>query len=233
MMYYSEDVKKALTLSFEAHKDQKDKSGIPYVYHPFHLAEQMDTEEEVIVALLHDVVEDTDYTLEDIKAQGFGDEIIEALRLMTHDKSVPYLKYVEKIKTNPIATAVKIADLKHNSDLTRLDDVTGKDIERVQKYSKALEILTGKKTKLCNLNMLFFANEYGFLTGDICNGCFEMEYREDGTIDEDIDYVKKYKFSPEETVKLFNTITLWDFDDLCNKNGIKGVEKFLSENNIS
>ena len=141
-MIYTELTKKALKLSFEAHKNQVDKSGMPYVYHPFHLAEQMETEDTVIVALLHDVVEDTDYTLDDLRAMGFSEKIIEALALMTHDKSVPYMGYVAKIKDNPIARAVKLADLKHNSDLSRLDDVDQKAVDRVNKYKEAIMVLT-------------------------------------------------------------------------------------------
>ena len=141
-MIYTELTKKALKLSFEAHKNQVDKSGMPYVYHPFHLAEQMTTEETVIVALLHDVVEDTDYSLDDLKTMGFPEKVIEALALMTHDKSVPYMEYVAKIKDNPIARAVKLADLKHNSDLSRLDDVDQKAVDRVNKYKEAIMVLT-------------------------------------------------------------------------------------------
>ena len=141
-MLYTPLTKKALKLSFAAHKDQLDKSGMPYVYHPFHVAEQMETEETVAVALLHDVIEDTDYTLEDLKAMGFPDSVTEALALMTHDDSVPYLDYVAKLKDNPIARAVKLADLRHNSDLSRLDAVDEKALERVEKYRKAIELLT-------------------------------------------------------------------------------------------
>ena len=142
-MIYTNLTKKAITLMFNAHKDQLDKSGIPYVFHPFHLAEQMNTEETTVVALLHDVVEDTDYSIEDIESMGFGKSVCDALRLLTHDKNVPYMDYVRRIKENPIATAVKIADLKHNSDLTRLDAVSSDDKERVEKYREALRILTG------------------------------------------------------------------------------------------
>ena len=141
-MIYTSLTKKALQLSFEAHKNQVDKSGMPYVYHPFHLAEQMKTEETVIVALLHDVVEDTDYTLDNIRAMGFPDSVVKALALMTHDKSVPYMDYVAKIKDNPIAKAVKLADLKHNSDLTRLEMVDEKALKRVEKYTEAIELLS-------------------------------------------------------------------------------------------
>lgn len=141
-MIYSDSTKKALKLSFEAHKEQTDKSGIPYVYHPFHLAEQMNSEETVIVALLHDVVEDTDYTLQDIADMGFSQAVIDALALMTHDKAVPYMDYIAKIKENPIATTVKLADLQHNSDASRLNIVDEKAIQRIQKYKKAISLLT-------------------------------------------------------------------------------------------
>ncbi len=140
-MIYTKLTKKALKLSFEAHKYQVDKSGMPYVFHPFHLAEQMETEDTVIVALLHDVVEDTNYTLDDIKAMGFSRSIIEALTLLTHDAKIPYMEYVAKIKDNPIAKAVKLADLKHNSDLSRLEIVDDKAIKRAEKYKQAIALL--------------------------------------------------------------------------------------------
>jgi (p)ppGpp synthase/HD superfamily hydrolase len=112
-MIYTPNTKKALKLCFEAHKDQVDKSGMPYVFHPFHLAEQMTDETTTIVALLHDVVEDTDYTLDDLREMGFAEEVIEALGLLTHDDNVPYMDYVATVKENSIARAVKLADLKH------------------------------------------------------------------------------------------------------------------------
>lgn len=140
-MLYTEKTKKALKLCFEAHKDQVDKSGIPYVFHPFHLAEQMETEETTIVALLHDVVEDTEYTLEDIAKMGFGDNVIKAISLLTHDNDTDYMDYIREIKNNPVAKAVKLADLKHNSDLSRLDTVDEKALKRREKYLEALELL--------------------------------------------------------------------------------------------
>ena len=140
-MLYTPKTKLALKLCFAAHKDQQDKSGMPYVFHPFHLAEQMQTEETTIVALLHDVVEDTDYTLEDLAAMGFDPVVIEALTLLTHDENVPYIDYVRTIKDNPVAKAVKLADLQHNSDLSRLDTVDEKALARREKYLKALALL--------------------------------------------------------------------------------------------
>jgi len=140
-MIYTDQTKIALKFCFEAHKNQTDKSGMPYIFHPFHLAEQMETEETTIVALLHDVVEDTAYTLEDLKQMGFGEAIIKALSLLTHDDSVEYMDYVRAIKDDPIAKAVKLADLRHNSDLSRLDVVDEKALARREKYLKAIDFL--------------------------------------------------------------------------------------------
>lgn len=140
-MLYTEMTRKALKLCFDAHKDQLDKSGLPYVFHPFHLAEQMTDENCVIVALLHDVMEDTDYTLEDLRIMGFSEDVLTALVLMTHNNDTPYLDYVAKLKDNQIARAVKLADLRHNSDLSRLETVTEKDIRRVEKYQKSIALL--------------------------------------------------------------------------------------------
>ena len=110
-MIYTPKTKMALKLCFEAHREQTDKSGMPYVFHPFHLAEQMKTEETTIVALLHDVVEDTAYTLEDLISMGFDKAVTDAVALMTHAEGVDYMDYVRRIQKNPIAKAVKLADL--------------------------------------------------------------------------------------------------------------------------
>ena len=141
MVIYTPVTKKALKLCFEAHKKQVDKSGMPYVFHPFHLAEQMQTEETTVVALLHDLVEDTDYTIEDLTSMGFDKNITDAIALMTHADDVTYMDYVRRIKNNPIAKVVKLADLKHNSDLTRLDVVDEKALKRKEKYLEAIKIL--------------------------------------------------------------------------------------------
>ena len=140
-MIYTDKTKKAMKLCYEAHKDQVDKSGLPYVFHPAHVAEQMTDEATTIVALLHDVVEDTDYTLEDLAAEGFGKDILEAVALMTHEDDVPYLDYVAKLKDNPIARAVKLADLAHNSDLPRIGEVDEETKQRLEKYKKAIALL--------------------------------------------------------------------------------------------
>ena len=140
-MIYTKQTKKAMEICYKAHKDQLDKSGIPYVFHPIHLAEQMQDEVSTVVALLHDVIEDTDYTLQDLRSEGFSSEAVEAIALMTHAKGVPYMDYVRKIKANPIARAVKLADLRHNSDTTRLDIVDEEALERCKRYREALDLL--------------------------------------------------------------------------------------------
>jgi len=138
---YTALTKKAMKIAFDAHKDQTDKTGLPYIFHPFHLAEQMTDEATVCVALLHDVVEDTDITFDQLKMEGFPNEILQALKLLTHDQSVPYMDYVKEIKSNPIAVKVKLADLTHNSDLTRMDVVDEWAVRRTEKYQKAIELL--------------------------------------------------------------------------------------------
>lgn len=141
-MIYTPNTKKALKLCFEAHKNQADKSGLPYVFHPFHVAEQMTDEKTTIVALLHDVIEDTSYTLQDLRNLGFDEDVLGALELMTHDKNVPYMDYVAKIKGNAIAKTVKLADLSHNSDLIRLDEINEAALNRVEKYKAAIKLLS-------------------------------------------------------------------------------------------
>ena len=140
-MIYTSLTKKALEICFEAHKDQRDKSGMPYVFHPFHLAEQMKDEATTVVALLHDVVEDSDFTFADLEKEGFNKDIIDALKLLTHNDGSKYMAYVKRIKENKIAKAVKLADLRHNSDTTRLDVIDESAIKRRDKYLKAIKFL--------------------------------------------------------------------------------------------
>lgn len=145
-MIYTPLTKKALRLCFDSHKEQTDKTGMPYVFHPFHLAEQMDDEISTVCALLHDVVEDTDTSFEDLSDMGFPSEVIEVLKLLTHTDGVPYMDYVERISSNQIATKVKIADLTHNSDLTRMspDEIDDYALKRNEKYKAALKLLKGE-----------------------------------------------------------------------------------------
>ena len=143
-MIYTPLTKKALRLCFDAHKEQTDKTGVPYVFHPFHLAEQMTDEISTVCALLHDVVEDTEITLEDLSRMGFPAEVTDVLRLLTHDPAIPYFDYVRALSVNPIARKVKLADLAHNSDLSRMDasEIDDWARKRTQKYQTAIEMLS-------------------------------------------------------------------------------------------
>lgn len=143
-MLYTEMTRKALRIAFDAHINQTDKTGMPYIYHPLHLAEHIgDNEVLIVTALLHDVVEDTPLTFEELSAAGISDEVIDALRLLTHDESVPYMDYVRNIKNsgNKTAIAIKKADLIHNSNTWRLVTLDEKAKERIEKYTAALELL--------------------------------------------------------------------------------------------
>ena len=143
-MIYTELTNKAMKIAYAAHHGQVDKCGIPYIFHPLHLAESMDDEISCCAALLHDVVEDTDVTIEEL-AREFPSAVIEVLKLLTHTDDVDYFDYVRSIKANPIAVKVKLADLAHNSDQTRCVG-SGLTEEKLayfrQKYQKARSILT-------------------------------------------------------------------------------------------
>ncbi len=140
-MIYTELTNKAMKIAYEAHKDQYDKGGVPYIFHPYHLAEQLSEEYDICVALLHDVVEDTDITLDDIANSGFPAEVVEAVGLLTKSKDVDYMDYVRKIKANPIAKKVKLLDLAHNSNPSRLVNGKEKSEKLMEKYAKAKAIL--------------------------------------------------------------------------------------------
>ena len=141
-MIYTDLTKKALRISFAAHQNQIDIGGLPYVYHPYHIAEQMDDEYSVCVALLHDVVEDAGVSLEQLEACGFPDEVVDAVEILTRDKRMPYMDYIAMVKRNDLARKVKLADLRHNSDLSRIDRFTDHMFERIAKYNKAIKLLS-------------------------------------------------------------------------------------------
>ncbi len=142
-MIYTELTKQAAIVAYNAHAGQADKAGMPYIFHPWHLAEQMADEISVCVALLHDVVEDTSVTMSDLEGQ-FPREVIAPLKLLTREKGTDYFDYIRKIKADPVATAVKIADLKHNADLSRfpVSMRTQAVLDRAERYKKALAILS-------------------------------------------------------------------------------------------
>ena len=148
-MIYTELTNKALVFAYNAHHGQLDYNGIPYIFHPLHLAEQMDDEISCCAALLHDVVEDTPVTLEEL-AREFPPEVVEVVALLTHDDSAEnshsaYFQYLQPIKAHPIAKKVKLADIAHNSDQSRCigSGLSKEQLARwKQKYQKAIEILS-------------------------------------------------------------------------------------------
>ena len=143
-MFYSELINKAIDLAYSAHQGQKDKAGRPYFTHPFTVAMKMDTEAEICTALLHDVVEDSRITVEYLR-ENFTPEISEAVDILTHRDGESYDDYILKIKANPLARKVKLADIDHNMDETRLagnSEAMRKYDTRRKKYEHAREILT-------------------------------------------------------------------------------------------
>ena len=143
-MIYTKLTVKAMQIAYKAHHGQYDVNGVPYIFHPYHIAEQMTDEITVCTALLHDVVEDTDMTFEELE-QDFPPEVTDALRLLTQEKDTDYYKYIERIAGNPVAKAVKLADIEHNSDTTRIIDKNAVSSEKLahwkQKYSTAKHII--------------------------------------------------------------------------------------------
>ena len=132
----------ALSIARKAHEGQLDKAGVDYIEHPIYVASQVDTEEEKAVALLHDVIEDSPVSAEGLLQAGLPETVVTAVQVLTKKKEQDYQKYLETVKKNPLARVVKLADLKHNSDLSRLSSITEKDRERLKKYKKAIDFLS-------------------------------------------------------------------------------------------
>ena len=132
-----DDLSEALAAAIHAHEGQTDKAGRPYIQHICHVVSKMQTKEQMIVAALHDVVEDSDTTIQDIEFD-FGSAVSFAVDCITKRKGEPYQDYLERVMKSPLATVVKLVDLQHNSDLMRLDCVTDEDVKRKYKYLKAI-----------------------------------------------------------------------------------------------
>jgi (p)ppGpp synthase/HD superfamily hydrolase len=131
----------AIEIAVDGHKGQKDKYGNPYILHPLRVMFALRSNEEKIAGVLHDVVEDTNYTFEDLRKAGFSDDILETLDCVTIRKSETYDKFIKRVMTNRIAIKVKIVDLEDNMDVRRIKVLTVKDLERLNKYLHNYEIL--------------------------------------------------------------------------------------------
>lgn len=136
-------LEKAIAIAVGAHHGQRDRNGVPYVLHPLRVMARVDTDTEKIIAILHDVVEDTDWTFEQLAKEGFPNEIIEPLKCVTKKEGEQYEDFVKRSASNELARRVKLADLEDNMDARRLSDLTEKDVERLKKYVRAWRFLKG------------------------------------------------------------------------------------------
>jgi|TARA_R100000935_G_scaffold44348_1_gene67219 (p)ppGpp synthase/HD superfamily hydrolase len=132
----------AISVATKAHFGQVDKSGQPYILHPLRLMFRFEAEVEMIVAVMHDVIEDSDFTYEDLKNIGFSNDVMEALDCLTKRENEDYERFILRASKNSLARKIKIEDIKDNLDLTRLNDITEKDLQRAEKYHRALKALS-------------------------------------------------------------------------------------------
>lgn len=139
-------VEDAISIAAQAHKGQKDKAGAPYLLHPLRMMLRMKSEAAMIAAVLHDVVEDTDWTLDRLRGEGFTDEVLAAVECLTRRDGEAYQEFIERVKANSIARQVKVADLEDNMNIQRIVKIGPKDLERLEKYHKAWCMLTNAGT---------------------------------------------------------------------------------------
>ena len=137
-------IEDAIAIAAEAHKGEKDKAGAAYILHPLRMMLRLKTETEMIAAVLHDVVEDTSWTIEKLRAQGFSEEVLEAIECVTNREGESYEKFIERARKNPIARRVKIADLEDNMNIRRIGELKPKDLERLEKYHRSWRVLTAE-----------------------------------------------------------------------------------------
>ena len=144
------NLERAIEIAISAHKGQTDKGGNPYILHPLRVMISLESQAEKMVGVLHDVVEDSDWTFEDLESEGFPVDVIDALKSVTkneseHGSDEGYFRFVERAKLNPIGSRVKIADLQDNLDISRIPELDENAIQRINKYKRSLEILTSSQ----------------------------------------------------------------------------------------
>ena len=145
MLSYNEQFQIALELAVEKHKNQTDKAGNPYILHPLHVMENVNSKDGKIVAILHDIIEDTDITEDYLLKIGLSKRIVDAVVALTRSEDMDYQEYIKNLSSNPLAKEVKLADLEHNMDLKRLPTLEEKDLERNRKYQIAYHYLINNK----------------------------------------------------------------------------------------
>lgn len=139
-------IERAIEIALLAHKGQKDKSGVEYILHPLRIMERGKTEVEKICGVLHDVVEDSDWTIDDLKNEGFSEEVISVIKCLTKEtENENYDEFIERVAKDPIAVKVKLNDLLDNMDITRLNELTDQDLHRLNKYLRAYKKLNEHK----------------------------------------------------------------------------------------
>ncbi len=143
-MLYTALTKKALALACSVHQGQTDDFGMPLIAHIIHVAERMTDEDTVVVSLLHETLERGVLTLSDLRREGFSEKIVAAVNVLTYRGERQYIRFIRRIRENRIAAAVKAADLRHDTDITRMDAITDADSARIQKYERALKVLLRK-----------------------------------------------------------------------------------------
>lgn len=251
-MKLTKQIKKAQILAYKTHLNQVDKSGVPYIYHPIHIAQQMDTETEYIVALLHDVIKDSEqlynqaFILQEPipELSTFSRNVKDALIAITRKKNEPYMEYIQRVKENPIATKVKIADLKHNMDLSRLPFVlTDKDRKRLKKYTSAYWFLINLPSAVFQVlgNVLLFdANipniSYGYAEDRVCveeeNGVWSVYIGSKGQKSLKRDFVSVvdaciYFMVLSTDNKELEANMIRSFITKLNPNGVKKIERVM------
>jgi (p)ppGpp synthase/HD superfamily hydrolase len=135
-------IERAILIAAQAHMGQRDKGGAPYVLHPLRMMMRMESEAAMIAAVLHDVVEDSGWTLEQLRGEGFSEEVLLAVDCLTRRDGEGYGEFVARAQANPIARQVKIADLEDNMNVKRLGEMTAKDLARIEEYHRAWRALT-------------------------------------------------------------------------------------------
>lgn len=141
-------VERAIEIAVAAHKGQRDKVDAPYILHPLRLMTRMKTEDEMIAAVLHDVVEDTSVTLNNLRDEGFDEALLRAIDCLTHRVGESYENYIERVESNAIARQVKIADLEDNMDVRRITNLGERDLRRLEKYTRTWHQLTHRQDSL-------------------------------------------------------------------------------------
>lgn len=132
---------RAIAIAAQAHQEQRDKAGAPYILHPLRMMAQLRGEPEMIVAVLHDLIEDTPWTLDQLRAEGFSEDVLTAIDGLTRRDDESYEAFIERAGRNPLARRVKLADLEDNMDLRRIAEVGDNDLERLRKYHRARQVL--------------------------------------------------------------------------------------------